>query len=43
LVLLIIGLVAGSGLLTIIGVILLLVGLAGNFGYARPRGRRYWY
>jgi len=43
LVLLIIGLVAGSGLLAILGVVLVLVGLVGNFGYARPRSRRYWY
>jgi hypothetical protein len=43
LLLLILGLVIGSGLLTIIGVVLIVVGLVANLGYARPRGRSYWY
>jgi hypothetical protein len=43
LLLLIVGLVIGSGLLAIIGVVLIVVGLVGNLGYARPRGRGYWY
>jgi hypothetical protein len=41
--LLIIGLLIGSGVLAIVGVVLIVLGLAGNFGYARPRGRGYWY
>jgi hypothetical protein len=43
LLLLIVGLLIGSGLLAIIGVVLIVVGLVGNLGYARPRGRGYWY
>lgn len=43
LLLLVLGLVLGSGLLTIIGVVLIVVGLVANLGYARPRGRSYWY
>jgi hypothetical protein len=43
LVLLIIGLLIGSGVLAIVGLVLIVLGLAGNFGYARPRGRGYWY
>jgi hypothetical protein len=43
LLLLVLGLVIGSGLLTIIGVVLIVVGLVANLGYARPRGRSYWY
>jgi hypothetical protein len=43
LLLLVLGLVLGSGLLTIIGVVLIVVGLVANLGFARPRGRSYWY
>jgi hypothetical protein len=43
LVLLVIGLLIGSGVLAVIGLVLLVLGLVGNFGYARPRGRSYWY
>ena len=43
LVLLIVGLLIGSGLLTIVGAVLIVLGLVGNFGYARPRRRSYWY
>jgi hypothetical protein len=43
LLLLIVGLLVGSGLLAIVGVVLIVLGLAGNFGYARPRRRSYWY
>ena len=43
LVLLIIGLLIGSGVLAVVGLVLIVLGLAGNFGYARPRGRGYWY
>ena len=42
-ILLILGLIIGSTLLWIIGLVLALVGLIGNFGYARPRRRGYWY
>ena len=43
LVLLVIGLLIGSGVLAVIGLVLLVLGLVGNFGYARPRRRSYWY
>ena len=42
-VLLILGLIFGLSVLWIVGLVLLVVGLIGNFGYARPRGRGYWY
>ena len=42
-VLFILGLLFGLGWLWIIGLILIVVGLVANVGYARPRGGRYWY
>ena len=42
-VLLILGLIFGVAWLWIVGAVLAIVGLIGNFGYARPRNRGYWY
>jgi hypothetical protein len=42
-VLLLLGLIFGISALWIIGLVLTVVGLLGNFGYARPRRRSFWY
>jgi hypothetical protein len=41
-VLLLLGLLLGVQLLTIVGIVLVVVGLIANLAYARPRGR-LWY
>jgi hypothetical protein len=41
--LLLIGLLLGISWLWIIGLVLVVLGAVGNFGYARPRRSRYWY
>jgi hypothetical protein len=41
--LLLIGFLLGLSWLWIVGLVLIVVGLFGNFGYARPRRSRYWY
>lgn len=42
-VLTVLGLIFGIPILWIIGLVLVVIGLVGNLGYARSRGGRYWY
>ncbi len=42
-VLLLLGILLNVPLLTIVGLVLIVVGLIGNLAYARPRGGRLWY